>query len=91
MNLFLQIYTGMCHCCNQRQPLTQQVDQLCFQMTFYRSLSLIFIFEFLLNLNLIERIWKFYKKKVLKNKYYKEFKEFLEATNDFLKNIVFFY
>jgi transposase len=39
------------------------------------------------NLNLIERLWKFFKKKVLKNKYYSEFDDFFQAILDFCKNI----
>jgi transposase len=39
------------------------------------------------NLNLIERLWKFMKKKVKGNKYYKTFKEFTAAIHDFFKNI----
>lgn len=39
------------------------------------------------NLNLIERLWKFLKKKLRKNKYYNTFKKFLNAIYDFFKNI----
>jgi len=39
------------------------------------------------NLNLIERLWKFMKKKVKANKYYKTFQEFTAAIHDFFKNI----
>jgi transposase len=39
------------------------------------------------NLNLIERLWKFMKKKVTANKYYKTFGEFTKAIDDFFKNI----
>lgn len=39
------------------------------------------------NLNLIERFWKFMKKKVLKNKYYPTFEEFVAAVRDFLRNV----
>jgi transposase len=39
------------------------------------------------NLNLIERFWKFMKKKVLKNKYYPKFEEFVTAVRDFLRNV----
>lgn len=38
------------------------------------------------NLSLIERVWKFFKKKVLTNHYVKEFDDFLEAVNAFFKN-----
>ena len=38
------------------------------------------------NLNLIERLWKFFKKKVMKNKYYENYKEFKNSVSDFFKN-----
>lgn len=40
------------------------------------------------NLNLIERLWKFMKKKVKANRYYKTFAEFTKAIQHFFKNIV---
>ncbi len=39
------------------------------------------------NLNLMERIWKFSKEKLLHNKYYALFKEFLEAFCEFFRTI----
>ena len=39
------------------------------------------------NLNLIERLWKFCKKKLVRNKYYPTFEEFFEAQCDFFRNI----
>lgn len=36
------------------------------------------------NLNLIERFWKFFKRKVLYNRYYERFHDFREASNAFL-------
>ena len=40
------------------------------------------------NLNLIERLWKFMKKKILKSTYYPTFKDFYRAISDFCKNII---
>jgi hypothetical protein len=37
------------------------------------------------NLNLIERYWKFFKKKVLNNRYYKTFEEFKLACKSFVR------
>lgn len=37
------------------------------------------------NLNLIERVWKFFKKKVLANRYYESFLEFKTACLDFFE------
>lgn len=39
------------------------------------------------NLNLIERLWKFMKKKVLKNKFYGTAKYFREKVEEFFRNI----
>lgn len=39
------------------------------------------------NLNLIERLWKFLKKKIRKDKYYDTFEKFENAVCDFFKNI----
>jgi len=39
------------------------------------------------NLNVIERFWKFLKKKVCKNKYYSSFQKMLEELNYFLANL----
>lgn len=39
------------------------------------------------NLNLIERFWKFMKKKVARNKYYPTFEEFVAAVQQFLRNL----
>ena len=39
------------------------------------------------NLNLIERLWKFFKKKVLYNKYYKDIHIFRKACINFFRNI----
>lgn len=39
------------------------------------------------NLNLIERLWRFYKKNVLYNRYYKSLEEMRWTTNVFFKNL----
>jgi transposase len=39
------------------------------------------------NLNLIERLWKFFKKKVLANQYYESFLDFREVCRTFFKKI----
>ncbi len=39
------------------------------------------------NLNLIERIWKFMKKKVIKNTYYEKFQNFFDELVSFFHNI----
>ena len=39
------------------------------------------------NLNPIERLWKFYKKNILYNKYYEEFSDMLKASKRFFKEL----
>ena len=39
------------------------------------------------NLNLIERLWKFFKKKVLANRYYESFLEFYQESFAFFENL----
>lgn len=51
------------------------------------NIKLKFLPPYCPNLNLIERLWKFLKKTVRKNHYYKTFGEFKKAIFDFLKNI----
>ena len=50
-------------------------------------IELIFLPPYSPNLNLIERFWKFYKKKILYNKYYETFEEFKKQSLDFLHNV----
>lgn len=39
------------------------------------------------NLNLIERLWKFFKKKILYNKYYEKLDDFRKGCINFFRNI----
>lgn len=50
-------------------------------------IKLIFLPPYSPNLNLIERLWKFYKEKILYDKYYEKFKEFKLKTKIFFENI----
>ena len=50
-------------------------------------LKLIFLPPYSPNLNLIERLWKFFHKKVTNNQYYETFKEYQNATFNFFDNI----
>jgi transposase len=56
-------------------------------MTYAKKLgiTLKFLPPYAPNLSLIERVWKFFKKKVLSNHYQKKFDDFLEAVNSFFK------
>jgi transposase len=51
------------------------------------GIRLMFLPTYSPNLNLIERLWKFLKKVVVKNKYYKTFAEFKNAITSFFENI----
>lgn len=50
------------------------------------KIELLYLPPYSPNLNLIERFWKFMKKKVAKNKYYPTFEQFVAAVRQFLKN-----
>ena len=50
-------------------------------------IRLVFLPSYSPNLNLIERLWKFFKKKVLYNQYYQDIKAFRKASINFFKNI----
>jgi transposase len=43
------------------------------------------------NLNIIERLWKFFKKKILYNKYYEDFDSFKKAVLEFFNKDIFQY
>lgn len=52
-----------------------------------KKIKLIFLPPYSPNLNLIERLWKFFKKKVLYNQYYETVKVFRKACIDFFRQI----
>ena len=52
-----------------------------------KKIKLVFLPAYSPNLNLIERLWKFFKKQVLYNKYYKNVKEFRKACIKFFSQI----
>lgn len=51
----------------------------------YQRIKMIFLPPYAPNLNPIERVWKFFKKNVLENKFYKIFSEFKDAIDIFFK------
>ena len=51
------------------------------------GLNLIDLPPYAPNLNLIERLWKFFKKEKIRNKFYETYDDFLEMIFDFFKNI----
>jgi transposase len=51
------------------------------------KIQLVFLPSYSPNLNLIERLWKFFKKKVLYNTYYEKIEDFRQACIKFFRNI----
>jgi len=51
------------------------------------KIQLVFLPSYSPNLNLIERLWKFFKKKVLYNTYYEKIEDFRKACIKFFRNI----
>jgi len=49
------------------------------------KIQLVYLPPYAPNLNLIERVWKFFKKMILYNKYYPTFSEFKEVCLSFFK------
>lgn len=79
-------------------PLAVIIYVICDNARYYRSklvraflntskIELVFLPSYSPNLNLIERLWKFMKKKILYNKYYEKFDSFKEVTLSFFENI----
>lgn len=50
-------------------------------------IEILFLPPYSPNLNLIERLWKFLRKKIINTQYYSDFKEFKKAVMEFFKNI----
>lgn len=50
------------------------------------NIDLVYLPAYCPNLNLIERLWKFFKKKIMKNKYYETFEQFEKAVDQFFIN-----
>jgi transposase len=70
---------------------------ICDNAPYYRSkavqaylqdsrIKLVFLPAYAPNLNLIERLWKFFKKQVLYNRYYETYDDFRTACKDFFDN-----
>jgi transposase len=51
------------------------------------KVKLIFLPPYSPNLNLIERLWKFFRKKITKGRYYEKFDEFKLASKQFFKDL----
>lgn len=51
------------------------------------NIQLVYLPPYSPNLNLIERLWKFFKKKITRNKYYELFDDFSKTIEIFFENI----
>jgi transposase len=81
-----------------RHPKAQTIYVYCDNARYYRSrlvqayllgskIKLIFLPAYCPNLNLIERLWKYFRKQVLYNRYYEHFAEFQAACQEFFAGI----
>jgi transposase len=77
---------------NLDMPITLVMDNASYQkcnivtaLALQLNIELLYLPAYSPNLNLIERLWKFVKKKVLYSKYYPNFAEFRTAITDCLK------
>ena len=81
-----------------RHPDAESIYTICDNARYYRSrmvrnylekskIKLIFLPPYSPNLNLIERLWKYFRKRVLYNKYYETFDEFKKACKSFFRRI----
>jgi transposase len=79
-------------------PDAGKITLICDNAKYYRSrelndyledskIELMFLPPYALNLNLIERLWKYFKKNVLYNHYFETFDEFKKACICFFENI----
>lgn len=79
-------------------PMAESIYLICDNAKYYRNtliesqladsrIKLVFLPTYSPNLNLIERVWKFLRKKVIKNHYYPKFKEFEKSVRQFFDNI----
>ena len=81
-----------------RHPEAEVIYTICDNARYYRSkkvkeylgrskIELVFLPPYSPNLNLIERLWKYFHKIVLYNKYYETYHEFQKVCKSFFKNI----
>ena len=79
-----------------KHPDAESIYTICDNARYYRSkkvkeylekskVKLVFLPPYSPNLNLIERLWKFFRKIVLYNKYYETFEEFKKACKSFFR------
>ena len=68
---------------NARYKRSKKVQELAKEL----GIDLVYLPPYSPNLNPIERLWKFFKKKILYNKHYEDFPNFEEACVNFFRYI----
>lgn len=82
----------------EKHPLSSKIYMIVDNARYYKckvvskyletsKIEMIFLPTYSPNLNLIERLWKFFRKKVTKGKYYEKFTEFKAECERFFKNL----
>jgi transposase len=81
-----------CKCSNSNIPITLVLDNARYQkckLVFYFAklldIELLYLPAYSPNLNIIERLWKFVKKKCLYSKYYSDFNTFKNSISECLR------
>lgn len=84
---------------NQKYPLSERLHIILDNARYHYSvkvreylagnsrINLVFLPPYSPELNLIERVWKYFKQNVLYNKYHENLSDFRQASIDFFKNI----
>lgn len=86
----------------EKNPEANQIFAIADNAKYYKSrlvnefletskVKMVFLPPYSPNLNIIERLWKFFKQKVLRGYYYENFEEFREKTIDFFRNVAIIY
>lgn len=81
-----------------QHPKAKAIYVYCDNARYYRSrlvqaylvgsrIKLLFLPAYCPNLNLIERLWKYFRKQILYNRYYEHFAEFKTACQEFFESI----
>lgn len=81
-----------------KHPLSKNIYITLDNAQYYRSkwvkaylgtskIKLLFLPSYAPNLNLIERLWKYMKKELMRNQYYEKFADFKNAVSQFFENI----
>ena len=90
----LRLFQGI----EESHPEAPEIFVICDNASYYRAQSvqdyllksrirLLFLPPYSPNLNLIERLWKFFKRSVLYNRYYPTFDNFKKACRGFFENL----